>query len=152
MTLALIDHVRPTHFITLSLNQGRQIDGEHHGRTWARGDDTIYSQTHEGFMRSLSKRVTSRTSWEFHRSVLRSACVIEGGSRGERNHLHMILAKPDHVDEERFRIMIHRTANGNSWIMNGDHAVDIQRIDSSMEAVNAAFYSVKRGLDRVCLS
>lgn len=152
VAVALIDHVQPTHFITLSLNQARQIKGEQHGRTWVRGDDVIYTETHRSFIHSLSKRLTPRTSWDFHRPLLRSACVVEGGRYGVRNHLHMIIAKPDHVDEEMFRIMVLRTAANNTWIMNDDYAVDIQSLNGGLEAVRAAFYSIKKGVDRLTLS
>ncbi len=149
--LALVEYVKPTHFITLSLNQARRIGDQHRG-AWARGDDAIYSDTHDGFMQSLSKRLCPRTVWEFHRPILRSACVVEGGRKGVRNHLHMIVAKPDDVDEEKFRIMAVRTAVNNAWIMNGPHAVNIQQIADNMEAINAAYYSIKQGLERLTLS
>jgi hypothetical protein len=152
VTVEIIDHVQPTHFITLSLNQARRIISDGHHDTWLRGDDAIYSETHRGFIRSLSKRLTSRTSWKIHRKELRSACAVEGGSNGLRNHLHMIVAKPDDVAEAPFRIAVFRAAAGNSWIMNGDHAINIQGIRSSLESVRSAFYSVKRGVDRLSLS
>ena len=151
-TKALVEWVQPTHFITISLVQGRQIAGENGSQAFVRGDDVIYSRTHEGFIRSLSKRLTSRTAWKYHKPMLRSACVIEGGQNGERNHLHLIISKPAHVDEETFREMVLRSAWGDGWVMNGAHSVDIQRIDSAREAMSATFYSVKRGVDRVCLS
>ncbi len=150
-SLALVQYVNPTHFITLSLNQARRIGDQYYG-TWARGDDTIYTETHNGFMRSLSKRLCSRTIWKLHRPILRSACVVEGGSGGIRNHLHMIVAKPHEVDEEVFRIMVVRTAVNNSWIMNGPHAVNIKKIDDSFEAINASDYSIKHGFERLTLS
>jgi hypothetical protein len=83
--------------------------------------------------------------------LLRSASVIEGGSGSERNHMHLIIAKPEHVDEDTFRVMVLRTADGNPWVMNGAHSVDIQSINSTMEAVNTAFYNVKRGVERLTL-
>ena len=64
----------------------------------------------------------------------------------------MIVAKPDDVDEEKFRIMAIRTAANNAWIMNGPHAVNIQQIADNMEAINAAYYCVKQGLERLTLS
>lgn len=152
ISIDYINYVQPTHFITLSLNQARQIRGDAHGAVWVRGDDTVYSETHRSFIRSLSKRLASRTSWEQHRTLLRSACAIEGGFGGTRNHMHMIVAKPDHVDEEQFRIMVLRTAAGNAWIMNDDYAVDIQRINTVAEAVKATLYCVKQGVERVTLS
>lgn len=60
ISIALIERVKPTHFITLSLCQSRQIQGEHGGRTYVRGDDVIYSNTYDGFVRSLSKRLAGR--------------------------------------------------------------------------------------------
>jgi len=149
--LALVEYVKPTHFITLSLNQARRIGDQYHG-TWARGDDAIYSETHNGFMQSLSKRLCSRTIWEFHRPILRSVCVVEGGRKFVRNHLHMIVAKPDDVDEVKFRVMTIRTAVNNAWIMKGPHAIHIQQIADNMAAINAAFYSVKQSLERLTLS
>lgn len=149
--LALVEYVKPTHFITLSLNQARRIGDKYRG-TWVRGDDAIYSETHNGFMQSLSKRLCSRTIWEFHRPILRSACVVEGGRKFVRNHLHMIVAKPDDVDEQKFRIMAIRTAVNNAWIMKGPHAVNIQQVTDNVEAINAAYYSVKQSLERLTLS
>ena len=121
MVLALIDHVQPTHFITLSLCQGRMIVSEHGKQTYVKGDDTIYQQAHASFMRALSKRFASRSQW------------------------------PDHVEEEEFRRTICGIAYGHPWIMNGEYAVDIQNLAHSRDALNTAFYSVKRGLDRICL-
>lgn len=149
MAIGAIELVNPTHLITLSLNQARQIRGEYHGVTWLRGDDAIYSETHRGFIRSLSKSLQSRTSWKFHRTLLRSAGALEGGSNSVRNHLHLIIAKPDHVSEEAFRIKALRAAAGNPWIMNGDHAVDIQNFGGNREAIVAAFYNVKHGTERL---
>ena len=149
---ALFADVRPTHFITIDFAQGRWIAGEHGGRTRVRGDDVIYELTYQSFMRSLSKPLTTRTAWKYHRPILRSAYAFEGGTTDERYHLHMIVAKPDNVEEEIFCMMVNRTAAGNSWIMNGDHAVDIQRVDSNAEAIRATFYSLKRGTNRMCMT
>lgn len=150
-SVSLLKYVKPTHFITLSLNQARWIGHGNHG-IWVRGDDAIYTKTHKGFIRSLSKRLWSRTSWKLHRAMLRSACVIEGGSHGVRHHLHMIVAKPDHVEEEKFRIMAIRSAANNAWIMGGSHAVNIQQLDDCEQAIAATCYSIKHGLGRVTLS
>ena len=153
MVLALIDHVQPTHFITFSLCQGRMIVSEHGMRTYLRGDDTIYQQAHASLMCSLSKRFASVSQWRGQnpKPILPSACAIEGGGSGGRYHLHIIVAKPDHVEEEEFRRTICGIAYGHPWIMNGEYAVDIQKLAHSRDALNTAFYSVKRGLDRICL-
>lgn len=149
--IALVEYVNPTHFITLSLNQARRFSNQY-GSTWAHGDDAIYSETHYGFMQSLSKMLCPRTVWKFHRPILRSACVIEGGKNWIRNHLHMIVAKPNDIDEETFRIMVIRSALNNSWIMNGPHAVHIKTIYDVFEAINASGYSIKYGIERLMLS
>jgi hypothetical protein len=149
ISLALIEHVRPTHFITLSLCQGRQIDTLHGGRSWISGDDVIYGQTYEGFVRSLSKSVTKRAFWDRYRVTLRNAGTVEGGNRIERNHLHLIIAKPDDVDDDTFRFMAHRAALDNSWVMNGEYSVDIRSVENSTEAFKAASYCIKRGLGRL---
>lgn len=64
----------------------------------------------------------------------------------------MIVAKPDDIDEEKFRIMVIRTAVNNAWIMKGPHAVNIQQIGGNMQAIDAAYYSVKQSLERLTLS
>ncbi|KPF92519.1 hypothetical protein IP81_06520 [Novosphingobium sp. AAP83] len=152
MTQALLAHVRPTHFITLSLCQARQIQGEHHGYTWLQGDDTIYSNVHLSFMRSLSKRLTPRVAWDRYQPMLPSTCAVEGGKHGVRNHLHLSIAKPYDVSEEDFRMAICCTAAGNPWIMNGEYAVDIKTVGDSTEAANATYYSIKHGLERILVS
>ena len=153
MTLALLGHVQPTHFITLSLCQARVIVSEHGKQTFVTGDDTIYQQVHASFMRSLSKRFATRSEWRGQnpKPILPSACAIEGGSNGQRFHLHLIVAKPEHLTEECFRATICGVAHGHPWIMNGDHAVDIRTLADDREAVNAVRYSIKHGLDRICL-
>ena len=141
--------VEPTHFITLSLCQGRAIPNENGGVSWLKGDDTIYTQMHTGFMESLSKRLATRTVWKFHRPILRSAFALEGGSNGKLVHAHMIIAKPDDVDEEQFCNLVEEMAARNPWCMNGDYAVRIRRIDSVAEKSRSARYTTKDGFDRM---
>lgn len=152
MTRALIGHVQPTHFITLSLCQARMIVNEHGVGHMLRGDDTIYQQAHASFMRSLSKRFASRSQWRQQpKPIIPNACTIEGGSNGERYHLHLIVAKPEHVTEECFRRTVCGIAHGHPWIMNGEYAVNIQSLADDHEVRQKAYYSVKRGVDRICL-
>lgn len=153
MARALIDHVQPTHFITLSLCQGRMIVSEHGKQTYVKGDDTIFQQAHASFMRALSKRLASRSQWRGQnpKPIIPSACAIEGGGNGGRYHLHIIVAKPDDVEEEEFRTTICGIAYGHPWIMNGEYAVNIKTVADDREAMNTARYSMKRGLDRICL-
>ena len=129
------------------------IVSEHGMRTYLRGDDTIYQQAHASFMRALSKRFASRSQWRVQnpKPIFPNACAIEGGGSGERYHLHIIVAKPTLVTDERFRMTVCGIAHGHPWIMNGEYAVDIQKLAHSRDALNTAFYSVKRGLDRICL-
>lgn len=152
MALALISHVQPTHFVTLSLCQARVITSENGLRTYVKGDDTIYQQAHASFIRSLSKRFVTRKVWRrYPKPIIPNACAIEGGSNGQRYHLHLIMAKPEHVTDDRFCRGIRGIAHGHPWIMNGDHAVNIQTLSDDREAFYAAYYSVKRGVDRICL-
>ena len=151
MALALLGHVRPTHFITLSLCQGRMIVSEHGMKCWVRGDDVIYQQVHAGFMYSLSKRLTRRAAWDCYRPILPNSCTIEGGSNDQRNHMHLLIAKPEDVSEDQFRMAVCSVADGNPWIMNGEHALDIQLIKDDREAMRKAYYTVKRGVERICL-
>ena len=149
---AIIGHVRPTHFVTLSLVQGRQIIGQDGAGYWVRGDDVIYDGVHQGFIRSLSKRLVTKYAWRAHKPLLRSAYAMEGGRGGKRNHMHIVISKPDDVPEATFVDQVRRTAVYCSWIMNGDNSFDVQRIESSAKALGATFYSVKEGLDRVGMS
>lgn len=151
MALALLKHVQPTHFITLSLCQARMFVADGGMESWVQGDDVVYQQVHAGFMRSLSKRLTRRAAWDCYRPVIHSACAIEGGKGGQRFHMHLLLAKPEHVTETRFRMAVCAVADGNPWVMNGNHSVDIQKIQDDEEAMRKAFYTLKRGIGRICL-
>lgn len=151
MTQALLGHVQPTHFITLSLCQSRVIVSEHGLKSWVRGDDVIYQQAYVGFMRALSKRLTPRTAWDRYKPILPNMSAIEGGDSKERNHMHLLIAKPDNVTEERFRMAVCNVAAGSKWIMNGQYAVDIKNIADDREAMTKAYYTVKRGVERICL-
>lgn len=147
----LLAQVKPTHFITLSLCQGRMIVSEHGMKCWVRGDDVIYHQVHAGFMYSLSKRLTRRAAWDCYRPIIANLSSIEGGSGGQRNHMHLLIAKPEAASEERFRMAVCNVAAGNPWIMNGEHAVDIKSIADDREAMRKAYYTLKRGVERICL-
>ena len=151
MTQALLGHVQPTHFVTLSLCQSRMIISEHGLKCWVRGDDVIYQQAHAGFMRALSKRLAPRTAWDRYRPILPNMSAIEGGNGEQRNHMHLLIAKPENVTEERFRMAVCSAADGNPWIMNGQYAVDIKNIADDREAMTKAYYTVKRGMERICL-
>jgi len=149
-SLTLLYHVEHTHFITLSLCQARVIKSENGYQTYVPGDDIIYGQAYDGFIRSLSKQFASKSAWARNKTLLRNAGAIEGGANGKRNHIHLIIAKPEDVTDEKFRMAICRAAAGNPWIMNGDHAVNIQTTEDASETINQTFYSMKRGTDRLC--
>jgi len=151
MTQALLGHVQPTHFITLSLCQSRMIVSEHGLKCWVRGDDVIYQQAYASFMRALSKRLTLRTAWDRFKPILPNMSAIEGGDGKERNHMHLLIANPENVTEERFRMAVCNVAAGNPWIMNGQYAVDIKNIADDREAMTKAYYTMKRGVERICL-
>jgi hypothetical protein len=145
ISIELINFVRPTHFITLSLLQGRRIFGENGIGTWVRGDDVIYDETHRSFVTALSKRASSKSNWKRHKRILHSICVIEGGANFERNHLHMLIALPGEIDDLKAHQLICETAEDNSWVMTGKYGVDIQRIGNCSDVMN---YCTKHGLSR----
>ena len=148
----IAQQVQPTHFITLSLVQGLKIDGPNGVATWAKGDDVIYNETYNKFVRCLSKSVVTPAVWKRHKPHLANAGSIEGGSNGERFHLHINIRKPDRMSDQAFEAAIKQTAEGNPWIMNGQYAVDIRRISGVEHQVGSVGYSSKRGLDRICIA
>lgn len=150
---AIIDYVRPTHFVTISLLQGRRIPDQSGALRWLRGDDVIYSQAYSGLIRSASKLLTPRSAWKSHKPLLPNAGAIEGGRGGLRNHLHFIVSKPCDASEESFRVKLYRAAFSNPWVMSSDdHAVHIQKLETNSEIFRATAYTFKCGLDRVLLT
>lgn len=149
---AIVNRLKPTHFVTLQLKQQRQIKAHNGWAVWVRGDDTIYCNTYRSFIRALSKKLTPRAKWQQHKQMLANVGVIEGGSHGKRNHLHLVLTKPDHVSEEQFRRAIYKLTYGNAWMMDGKHRADVQQIDSAKEKINATFYSSKKGIARMLIA
>jgi len=100
-------------------------------------------------MESLSKRLVNRTVWKFHRPILRSAFALEGGTNGKLVHAHMIIAKPDDVNDGQFCSLVEETAARNPWVMNGEFAVHIQGLSSVSEKSRCVFYTTKEGSDRL---
>jgi hypothetical protein len=149
---AIVNRLNPTHFVTLQLKQQRQIKAHNGWTVWVRGDDTIYCNTYRSFIRSLSKKLTPRTKWQQHKLMLANVGVIEGGSNGKRNHLHLVLTKPDDVSEEQFRRAIYKLTYSNAWMMDGKHRADVQQIESAKEKINATFYSSKKGIARMLIA
>lgn len=144
--------VKPTHFLTISLVQGLKIYGPNGVGTWVKGDDVIYDGTYRKFVRCLSKSVVTPKVWKRQKPYLANAGSIEGGSNGERFHLHVVIRKPDHMSDQAFVAAIKQTAEGNPWIMNGEYAVKIVPITSVELQLGSVKYSTKRGLDRTCIA
>jgi hypothetical protein len=148
----LVQFVKPTHFITISLVQARTVSSTDGKERMIRGDDILYGKTHERFITALSKKLTPSTTWKRRQPKMVSACTVEGGTKEERYHLHLIIAKREAVSEEEFLDAIKAVADGNPWIMNGEHRVDVQMLEDNQQAFRAASYITKRGLDRVLLT
>jgi hypothetical protein len=146
---AILTLIKPTHFITLSLCQGRGIANDIGGLSVISGDDAIYTKVHERFVEALSKRLVNRTVWKFHRPILRSAFALDGGSNGKLIHAHMIIAKPDDVDEKQFCNLVEETAERNPWNKNGKFAVHIHHTETVSEKRRAVYYMTKNGFDRL---
>jgi hypothetical protein len=146
--ISLIDLVDPTHFVTVTLKQARTIISDGGSASWLRGDDIIYETAYDGFIRTLSKSIASNGSWRRYKRIISNAMTIEGGRQGERNHLHIVMRKPDHVSEDEFRSKIMGAAFGASWFMQGDNAINVQLLGERSDQVSASIYSMKKGLDR----
>ena len=152
---AIVNRIKPTHFVTIQLRQNRAITSRNGWTVWERGDDAIYCKTYRSFIRALSKEIgtrTNRSRWQSHKQMIGNACVIEGGTRRTRNHLHMVLTKPDDIDEATFRLLIYRLTRDNGWIMDGSHRADIQSIESAGEKLRTTLYSTKKGIDRLLIA
>ena len=146
--ISLVDLVDPTHFVTVTLKQARSITSDGGSVSWLRGDDIIYENAYDGFIRTISKSMTSNGAWRRYKRIISNAMTIEGGRNGERNHLHIVMRKPGHVSEDEFRSKIMDAALGASWFMQGDNAINVQLLGERPDQVSASIYSMKKGLDR----
>lgn len=149
---AIINRVRPTHFVTLQLKQQRKIKAQNGTEFWVAGDDTIYCNAYRSFIRALSKKLTPRAKWQKYKELIGNMGCIEGGSHGTRNHLHLVLTKPAHIGEEKFRRAIYSLSHNNGWMMDGTYRADVQNIDSAREKLSATLYSSKKGIDRMLIA
>lgn len=149
---AIVNRLKPTHFVTLQLKQRRKIEADNGMMTWARGDDETYCKTYRSFMGALSKRTQPQSLWQKHKLMLGNVAAIEGGIDGKRYHLHIMLTKPSDMSEIYFRDTIRRLANDNGWVMRGKYGVNIKFVETAKEKINTTFYSAKRGLDRLLIA
>ena len=147
----LVNRLKPTHFVTLQLKQHRKIEAINGWKVLINGDDATFDNAYCSYIRSISKVITARSKWQSHKESIGNVGWIQGGDGFERNHLHIVITKPSHVDEEAFRIALHRLANGNAWVEDGAHAIDIQSIESAQEKINTTFYSGRKGSDRLLM-
>lgn len=147
----LVELIRPTHFVTLSLIQARSIVSEN-SEAWLRGDDVIFEKAYEGFVRSLSKRAVSSRVWKRYKPTIPSFGSIEGDGKNKLHHLHIGLAKPDCWSDFEFEVAIRQTATGNPWIKNGPYAVHIEKLPDPSAQFRAGRYILKGGADRLCLT
>lgn len=147
----LVNRLKPTHFVTVQLKQGRKIKADNGMTTKVRGDDKIYCKTYRSFVRALSKRTLPQSLWQKHKLMLGNVATIEGGIDGKRYHLHIMLTKPSDMSEIYFRDTIRRIANDNGWMMRGKYGVVIKFVETAREKINSTFYSAKRGLDRLLM-
>ena len=146
------NYVNTTHYITLSLCAGRMVQTLCRGRRWIAGDDIIYNETYESFIRSLSKRLAGRADWATNRRLLKAVGVIGGDkSLNINDHLHIQIEKPASVLENDFLEAVHSVAAGNMWVKQGPYAVDIQSVEPGQAASRVTHYTVNHGVDRLCV-
>jgi hypothetical protein len=148
----IVNRLKPTHFVTLQLKQQRQIEAQNGWAVWVRGDDAVYYQAYQSFVQALSKRTQPKALWQSHKITIGNAGVLEGGSGKMRNHMHILLTKPESLNEIYFRGTICMLAECGSWLMGGEFGVNIQRIRTAKEQINSTFYSAKRGVDRIMIA
>ena len=151
-TFDIVNRVKPTHFLTIQLKQSRSIKAHNGWTTWVRGDDTIYSNAYISFIKALSKEITPRAQWEKHKEMIGNFGVISGGTRKTRNHLHLVLRKPEHVDDLKFRRIVCRLTEDNPWFMRGKFGVNNQGMDSAQSMLNTTVYSAKQGIRRMLIA
>ncbi|MFD1766670.1 hypothetical protein ACFSAG_07420 [Sphingorhabdus buctiana] len=148
----LVNQLNPTHFVTLQLKQQRQIKANNGWSVWVRGDDAVYYQAYQSFVQALSKRTQPKSLWQSQKLTIGNAGILEGGFGRMRNHMHLVLTKPANLNEIYFRGTICMLAECGSWLMGGEFGVNIQRIRTAKDQINATFYSAKRGIDRIMIA
>jgi hypothetical protein len=147
----LVNRLKPTHFVTLQLKQHKKIHAINGWKMHINGDDKTFDKAYRAYVRSVSKAISARSKWNSHKEQIGNVGWIQGGDGYERNHLHIVLTKPSDVDEEAFRVTLHRLANSHSWVEDGVYAIDVQSIESAKEKINSTFYSGRKGSDRLLM-
>jgi hypothetical protein len=148
-SVALDKEMEATHMVTLSLMKSRQIVDTNGLQSHCRGDDVIYGQAFDGFIRSLSKSLTLKSNWRRNRPMLHSFGSIENGACGNEPHLHIGLKKPDFVSDDAFISAIKFTALGNPWVIKSPHSVNVRVWTPYQDGNSVSKYIMKNGIDRI---
>ena len=142
------ESIQPTHHLRLSLHKARCMDpiGK---RNWMRGDEIVYEEVYQRFIRSLSKGLaTNRNVWKRFKPIIPNVGCLHGKWGKTDWHLHINMRIPDRVGEETLLHLIYATALKEAWVPNGLDYVNLSSIRSSRGAIS---YTMKEGFDHVII-
>ena len=140
------ERVKPTHHLRLSLHKAKCMDpiGKQH---WIQGDEIIYGEVYQRFIRSLSKGLApNRNVWKRFKSILPNMGCLHGKSGKTDWHLHINLRLPDRVDEEKLLHKIYLTVWNEPWV---PHGLDYFHLSAIRSGPRTLSYTMTEGFDHV---
>jgi hypothetical protein len=138
--------VKPTHHLRLSLCQSRSFEPLV-GRTWVSGDEIVYGEVYDRFIRSLSKCLApNRNVWKRFKPIIPNVGCLHGKWRNTSWHIHINLRSPEKVDDETLLHAVYLTALKEPWIPNGPDYVNLSPARWGGRAIS---YTMKEGFDHV---
>jgi hypothetical protein len=149
---SLNEQVKPTHLVTIILNEGISENAVDGSRRWIRGDDPNYNRAFLAYIKSVAKEAVSKNCWQRHKPRLASVGSIEGDGSNQQHHLHLAIRKPEHLSEQRFEDILRHKARRNRWFKSGPNAIDIRTLPTQIDGHQAIGYSLKKGIDRLLYS
>jgi len=146
---SLNDKIKPTHLVTIILNEGISEDAIDGSRRWIRGDDPNYNIAFLAYIRSVAKEAVSKNCWQRYKPRLASVGSIEGDGVNQHHHLHFAIRKPAYLSEQRFKDILRQKAHRNRWFKTGPNAFDIQSLPTKIDGHQAIGYALKKGINRL---
>lgn len=126
--------VKPDVYGVFTLQQGIMVDG-----VYVPGDKIIYEGVAARFICKLSKRVYGTYCYQKTRRRLAAAITIENLWGHQRNHLNVLIKKPEWLSYEYFCYVAAEEWRKLQWARSDTY---IDKLDS-----NAIYYSLKEGSD-----
>ena len=130
----------PTHSVVINL-----VKATRHMTGAQLVDDIIAEKTFDRFRISLSKRCTSPTHYRRFKPTIAAIASVER-SPDRRFHLHVLLQKPETLDDDFFENAIIETASNNPYVLKGPYSINIRRFsDMTHEHIeNTISYNFKQ--------